>query len=44
MMKKELKGCWALVNVCANLSSGEKALIISDETTKEVVENERLQL
>ena len=36
MVDKEFQGCKTLVNICANLRSGEKALIISDETTREI--------
>ena len=35
-MKNKMLGPITLVNSCANLRSGEKALIISDETTREI--------
>ena len=35
-MNKEFQGCQTLVNICANLNSNERALIISDETTREI--------
>ena len=37
-MNNVIQGCQALVNVCANLHSSEKALVISDETTQEIGE------
>ena len=37
-MGNKNQGCQTLVKVCANLKPGEKALIISDETTRDIGE------
>ena len=36
MMNNEILGCQTLVKICANLHYGDKALIISDNTTREI--------